>query len=200
MIDQQDITGGLLTDAPNDKYKKFFDKFKDNDKLNIEEWKPVNLIGFFAKKYYDTYKVKYKFKFNSPSPSKCFEVFQIKKLASMLSSDPKILKNYIDWVFETKVVKAKRRLTSISFMTIDDIVNDYKFNILLKQNHNNTITRSTLLPIVYQNIFKEVGFAISNYGDLAFLNKMNDKPNNLLLAFESAECQGLDLSILDKVI
>ena len=100
-------TGGDLNDAPNPNYQKFFDKFLEIETLETKNWKVPHLIGYFCKKYFETYKVKYKFKFNSPAPSKCFEVFQIKKLASCLTSDPVLLKEYIDWVYKTKVVKAK---------------------------------------------------------------------------------------------
>lgn len=128
---EKEISGGELTDLPNEKYKQFFDKFIEIETLKIEEWKPVHLIGYFCKKYEEQYEIRYQFKFNSPSPTKCFEVFQIKKLAMLLSSNPTILRDYIDWVYLNKVVKAKRRLTSISFMTNDGIVNEYKFNVLL---------------------------------------------------------------------
>ena len=42
-----------------------------------------------------------------------------------LTADPSLLKEYIDWVYDNKVVKAKRKLTSISFMTNEGIVNEY---------------------------------------------------------------------------
>lgn len=190
-----------LTDAPNEKYKQLFEKFKEIDSLDTIQWKVPHILGYFCKKYYDTYKVKYKFKFNSPSPSKCFEVFQIKKLASNLTSDPVLLKEYIDWVYENKVIKAKRRLTSISFMTVEGIVNEYKFNVLLNQNKiNNSIDRSTPLPSTYKNIFIDAGYTINTYGELAFLSKMSDMPSHVNQAFLAAQQSGLDLSILDKVV
>lgn len=198
---EKDLTGGSLTDAPNDNYRKFFDKFQEIDSLDPKDWKPVHVLSYFVKKYYDTYKVKYKFKFNSPSPSKCFEVFQIKKLASNLTSDPVLLKEYIDWVYENKVIKAKRRLTSISFMTVEGIVNEYKFNVLLNQDKtNNSIDRSTPLPSTYRSIFNDAGYTINTYGELAFLSKMSDKPSHVNQAFLAAQQSGLDLSILDKVV
>lgn len=194
-------TGGELTDAPNENYRKFFEKFKEINSLDPTKWKPVNLIGYFCKKYYDTYNVKYKFKFNNPAPSKCFEVFQIKKLASMLSSDPVILKNYIDWVYLTKVVRAKRRLTSISFMTVEGIVNEYKFNVLLNSKKSNgSIDRSTPLPDNIKDIFHISGYTISTYGELAFLNNMTDKGLDLINAFAGAQGLGLDISLLNKVV
>lgn len=198
MIKQEDITGGELSDIPNDKYKKFFEKFEEINNLNVSEWKVTHILSYFCKKYFDTYQVKYKFKFNSPAPSKCFEVFQIKKLSSMLSAKPKILKDYIDWVFENKVIKTKRRLTSISFMTVEGIVNEYKINVLLEQK-NKKIDRNTPLPDEYKNILQSNNLFLDTYGDLAFLSysEMTDKIVNV---FDKLQSLGLDVSVLGKVI
>src|ERR1700690_3719454 len=111
-MDKKENTGGELTDIPNEKYRKFFEKFKEIDTLRVDEWKVVHILSYFCKKYKETYGVDYKFKFNSPAPSKCFEIFQVKKLAYMLTEQPKLLRDYIDWIYLNKVVKAKRRLTS----------------------------------------------------------------------------------------
>lgn len=195
------VFGGELTDAPNDHYRKFFDKFAEINTLKPVDWKPVHLIAYFCKKYFETYNVKYKFKFNSPSPSKCFEVFQIKKLASMLTAKPELLKDYIDWIYKYKVVKAKRRLTSISFMTVEGVVNEYKFNVLLAPTRNdNSIERSTPLSEQYIEIFKSAGFFAETYGDLSFLRLMSDMPKELSDAFDKAESIGLNIELLSKVV
>lgn len=198
--EEKEISGGELTDAPNEQYKKFFDKFAEIETLDVSGWKPVHLLAFFCKKYKDTYSLDYKFKFNSPSPTKSFEVFQIKKLASMLTANPKILKEYIEWVYDTKVVKAKRRLTSISFMTVEGVVNEYKFDILLSGKKNLNVDRSTPLPEKFKTIFQEAGVSISNYGELAFLSQMSDMPSPLLMAFEKAEQEGFDKEVLGRIV
>jgi len=188
-----------LDSAPNNAYEKFFCRFDNINNKEVKTWKAPELIGYFIKKYYDQYKTKYKFKFNSPVPSKCFEVFQIKKLASMLSSDPEILKDYIDWVYENRVIKAKRRLTSISFMTVEGIVNEYKFKVLLAQP-DNKIDRTTPLPDKYKNVFVGKGFDVSTYGDIAFLYNVPNKNKDMISAFDMAQMLGLDLDKLSKVV
>lgn len=198
---QKDMDVGALTDAPNENYRKLFEKFELISTLDPKDWKTPQVLGYFVKKYYDTYNVKYKFKFNSMVPSKCFEIFQIKKLSSNLSSDPVILKNYIDWVYANKVIKAKRRLTSISFMTVEGIVNEYKTNVLLNSNKfNNSIDRTTPLPLDYIALFKKCGYELSTYGELAFLNQMSDKSNELSIAFQTIIDNGFDIDLLNKVV
>ena len=188
-----------LNGAPNENYKKFFEKFKEIETTPVEQWKGNQLIGYFVKKYKDHYKIDFKFKFNSPAPSKCFEVFQMRKLSQHLSSDPKILKNYIDWVFKTKVPNAKRRLSSISFLTIEDTVNDYKLNHLLKTS--SSFDRCASLPSEYSDLLSKAGLSsIQTYGDLAFLSKMNDMPENYVTAFNKLEELGLTKSMLEKIV
>jgi hypothetical protein len=192
-----ELTGGELSDYPNNYYRKFFDKFKEINTLEVKEWRPVHLISLFCKLYEENYHVKYQFKFSSKTPSKSFEVFQIKKLATMLTSDPVLLKQYIEWVFRNKIRYAKRRITSISFLTREEIMNEYKINFLLS---NKNIDRTTDVPEDIIATFDRYGYPISNYGDLAFLYKIDPKPDKLNYAFVSINFNGFDLSVLDKII
>jgi hypothetical protein len=194
-----DSSGGNLTDLPNEKYRQFFERFSEIETLDVAEWKPVHVLGYFCKKYKDTYGVPYAFKFNSPSPAKCFEVFQIKKLCMLISSNPKILKEYIDWIYQTKVVQAKRRLTSISFMTHESLTQDYKLNVLLAGDRNLNIDRSTELPTQYYEIFSNIGVFVATYGELAFLAHMSPTPR-IMEAFKKLEELGFDKKILERIV
>lgn len=198
--EEKEITGGELTDYPNDKYRQFFEKFTEIETLDVNEWKPVHILAYFCKKYQEQYQTKYQFKFNSPSPPKCFEVFQVKRLAMLLSSNPKILRDYIDWIYLTKVVQAKRRLTSISFMTHEGVVNDYKMNVLLAGKKNLNVDRSTPLPDNYRQVFVEAGTAITTYGELAFVSQMDPMPTSLASAFEKIQEAGFDKEVLGRIV
>ena len=195
-----EILGGELTDCPNDKYRKFFDKFNEIEHLNIIDWRPTHILAYFCKKYQETYQVKYQFKFNSPSPLKSFEIFNIKKLAMLLSSNPQILKDYIDWIYLEKVTKAKRRLTSISFMTHEGLVNDYKINVLLSGKKGLNINRSTELPAQYALVFREAGVTMKTYGELAFMSQMSNMSQSLLDAFNKISELGFDREILSRIV
>jgi len=201
--DNQDV--GELGDAPNDKWKKFFEQFPEIEALESSKWKPVHLLAYFCKKYKEAYNTKYTFKFNSPSPVKSFEVFQIKRLALLLSSNPTVLRDYIDWVYREKVEKAKRRLTSISFMTHEDLVNNYKMNVLLGNKKQLHIDRSTPLPSDYKELLKPVG-AMNTYGDLTFMVQAlklgsfdNDTSTKFHAVLEQLVKLGLDMDILDRI-
>lgn len=190
---------GELGEYPNDKYRQFFDKFPEIETLDVNNWKTVHILAYFCKKYKEQYGVKYNFKFNSPSPSKCFEVFQVKRLGMMLSSKPDILKEYIDWLYNTKVIQAKRKLTSISFMTAEGVVGEYKTNVLLAGKKSSNVDRSTILPSNFQNVFQEIGVFAQSYGDLAFLAQMEQTPE-MTLAFQKLEQLGFDKDIIQRIV
>lgn len=189
-----------LGGSPNLKYEKFFEKFKEIDTLDVSSWNATHVLAYFCKKYKETYNVDYKFKFNSPSPSKCFEVFQVKKLSMNLTSKPNLLKEYIDWIYFNKVPQTKKRFTSISFLTKEDIVTEYKFNFLFADKKPVNVDRSSQLPDDYKTILLQAGFAANTYGDLSFIYQMNPIPDNLLEAMNQLESLGFNKEILGKII
>lgn len=190
-----------LNSIPNEKYKKFFDKFLEIETLDIAQWKSAHLLGYFCKKYKEVYNIDYPWKFNHQSPSKCFEVWQFNTLCAKLSANPKILKEYIDWAYLNLVPKAKRRLTSISFLTKDEVLIPYKMNILLGNKKNLQVDRSAILPSQFKDILKEIAqLDINTYGDLSFISQMDPQPNNLSLALEKMIEQNFDMDVLKRIV
>lgn len=193
--------GGDLSPIPNDKYKKFFEKFAEIDTLDVTQWKVAHILGYFCKKYKQTYGIDYSWKFNNQSPTKSFEVWQANTLAAKLSANPKILRDYIDWVYENYVPKTKARFRSVSFITKDEIVQDYKLNVLLAGQKNLQVDRSTTLPSNYCDVLKEVaGINVSTYGDLAFISQMDPMPENIAKAMEKLAEFGLDKEVLKRIV
>lgn len=187
-----------LSESPNNNYIKFFNKFKEISTLDIKEWNGTHVLGYFIHKYEETYGAKYKFKYNTTAPSKCFEVFQIRRLGLMLSSDPKVLKNYIDWVFENKIIKPKKRITSVSYLNKEDNLKEFKNNCFIEDKVK--INRSTSLPDDVKKMFNDIGYGISSYGELAFLSLMTNKPEALKNAFIKISELGISQETLNKIV
>lgn len=182
-------------------YKKFFDKFPEIETTDIKAWSNTHVIAYFCKRYKAYYGVDYTFRFNSTAPGKSYEVFQINKLSSMLSAEPIILKDYIDYFFDTRIIAKKRRITSMAYMTDANVVNDYKFKKLLIGKNIN-IDRTTVIPPNYTSVIRDFGSNVRTYGDLAFVKRCVDNGNGddkykaMLVALAKA---GLDISSLDRV-
>lgn len=192
---------GELSNIPNEKYAKFFSKFDEIDTLDVSQWKLVHLLSYFCRKYQEAYQTPYAWKFNHQVPTKSFEAWQMNTLAAKLSANPKILRDYIDWAFKTLVPKAKRKLTSISFMTKEEVVNDYKLNVLLAGQKSLHVDRSTLLPANYRDILRETAnLTILTYGDLAFIAQMEPLPDNIAKSLNKMVESGFDREVLSRIV
>ncbi len=199
--DKVEETGGELTAVPNEKYKKFFDKFAEIETLDVSQWKIAHILGYFCKKYKEVLGTEYSWKFNNPSPTKCFEVWQVNTLVAKLSQNPKILKEYIDWAFENLVAKTNYRPRSISFLTKEEVVIPYKMNVLLAGQKNLHVDRSTKLPAPFRDILREVGHInIETYGDLAFVSQMDSMPNDIVAALDKMTEMGFDREVLKRIV
>lgn len=194
-------TGGELSTVPNDKWRQFFTKGLEFTKLEVNQWKVAHLLMYFSTKYQQTYGLSYSWKYGNQSPAKSFEVWQINTLAAKLSANPKILREYIDWVFANKLSGLKQRFRSISFLTKEETVNDYKMNVLLAGQKNLQVDRSTQLPSIYADILKEVAaLNISTYGDLAFVSQMDPMPEKISLAIDKMVEAGFDVEVLRRIV
>lgn len=182
----------------NEKYTKFFEKFKEISTLDVDNWKPAHILGYFCMKYKDKYNIEYSWKFNTPQPSKSFEVWQVNTLAIKLSSKPSIIKEYIDWVFDNKVKNLKRRFTSISFLTKEENLSAFKYNLL--QSNSKTIKRTTILPTAYKNIFLNINKNIETYGDLSFLFLEKETSEDVKRAFEQIKMLGFNEDIIGNIV
>jgi hypothetical protein len=187
----------LPTTAPNKNWENFFAKFQEISTLPTSEWKPPHIVGYFCKKFKDQYNKDYVFKFNNSAPGKSFEVFIIKKICVLMSSDPSILKEYIDWVFLEKISKPRKKIRSISFFSNEEILQEYKMSFLLNKSSCEKIDRTTNLPDKYKILFNNI---LNTYGDLSFIYKMEKIPEEYIDGFSKLEELGFNFSILDRVV
>jgi hypothetical protein len=175
-------------------WEKFFVKFKEIDTLPLKDWKSNNILSYWCRRYEDHYKVKYTLRFDNTSPSKSYEIYNIKKLSQMLSSDPVILKDYIDDFFSEYILAKKKRITSMAYLVNVDVVNKYKFQKLLN-NGNNSIDRTKLLPKEITAITFKYDTQIIVYSDLAMVKDIERYKD----MFSELKSNGFDIASLDRV-
>lgn len=190
-----------ISEFPSKHWENFFSKFAEIDTLPSEQWQATHLIAYFCKRYQEYYQIKYSFKFNSLAPSKSYELVQFRKLGQMLSTNSIIIKEYLDWFFQTQIIFRKKRITSMAFLCDANIVNQFKFK-KMAMGSIITIERTTTLPINYQKIVSNLGYDYTSYGQLSFHYKItnngngSEKDKELL---DQLTANGLDLKILEKV-
>jgi hypothetical protein len=200
MKKMQDQSNIQISKYPSKHWEKFFNKFDEINYVPIKQWGNNHFIAFFCKKYKDYYNIDYEFRFNSSAPSKSYEVFQINKIASMLSTNPEILKDYIEWFWTTQIIAKKKRITSMSFMTDINTVNAYKKEFILAPN--TAIDRTTKLSTSIIEIANKFGETIITYGDLAFMKQCIDAGTageNHKHILQEIINNGFDISTLSKV-
>jgi len=181
-----------INSAPNTNYISFFKKISEYKNIPNNTWTKNHVLGYFVFKFNSKNTKPYVFKYNSMAPSKSFEVFQISKLGIHLSQDPIIVKNYIDWLFDVKLVGKK--ISSISALTKSSNLEEFKYKFL-NNLLNQTLKRSDQLSIELYNLIKNFNSSIKTYGDLAFLYNSNPK---LDVFIEISKV--FDLTKLSKVI
>jgi hypothetical protein len=156
---------------PSKWWVKFFKKFDEIEDVPQSKWKPVHHLSYLTKRYEDIYGKRFSFSLKG-SPSKCTEVFMIKRLMAVLgTSNQRTIKEYIDWVYDKKVIPEGRRFRSVGFFVNSQFCNEFHLDKKEKQK----ITRSTPLPPVYQTVIDNLDMGVMTYGELAFVKQALDQ-------------------------
>lgn len=133
------------------------------DKTNA----PVVVLGYFTSKYKEHYDIDYAMSLDAGGLFKSAEILFTRRLLSNFGGNIKTTQAYIDWIFKEKVVLRKKKITSMSFMTAADLLNQYRF----VQKKALTINRDTLLPPQMLAWIKHKAPALL---DMAALNDFGD--------------------------
>jgi hypothetical protein len=159
------------------RWKTFFNKFKqiDNPELKVSQWTPLNVLSYFDKRFRECYKKNFVYSLNRV-PSKCSELALIKKVYAMLcTTNPRTIKEYIDWVFDKKIIEKGLNIRTLAFFMNAALGNEF----MTFKNNEAKITRSKELPPIYANVIKECDLPIATYGELAFIKDALDKNLNI---------------------
>jgi hypothetical protein len=147
----------------------FFGKFKDIEDLKPAQWKQVHLLAHIDKRFRDHYNKNFSYVYNK-TPSKCTEMFMVKRMCAMLSTtDMSIAKDYIDWVFDKKIIPQKKKIRTLAFFCVAGLGNEY----YMYKRQESEITRDKPLPESYKKVASNctlpVDVSIETYGHLAFM-------------------------------
>lgn len=163
--------------APTKTWANFFEKFKEIDTLPIHQWKERHILYYMLTEYQKHYGYPYIFSYEK-APTSSAEMHFAKLIpATSGSSNPKIWKAYVDWVFEYKVKPKKYKITSLGFLLTRGFGNEFQ----AYWKKQNTITRSTILPDEFLILLKAHGVEAETYGEIAFIVQA---AKNLTPAFE----------------
>lgn len=150
---------------------KFFERIRGFNDIEVSKWADQEILGYLCSKYEQLYGHSFSFSLKG-SPSRCDEMFAIKKIKMVLNSDnPKLIKEYIDWVFASKLEGKQTKIVSMKYFMTPGICNEFKHHHIKKSK----ISRTTQLPNDVINAFAEESHPeINTYGDLAFIKMAVD--------------------------
>lgn len=185
---------------PSKWWVKFFKKFAEIDTLPVSDWKHVHFLAYFSKRFEDHFQKRFSFTIKG-RPSSCTEIYQIKQVMAVLGTDkPSVMKAYIDWIFDKKIIPLDKKIRSVGFMQNPQYCNE--FNLYWKDK--NKVTRSTSLPEDYIDVIKDLDLSIENYGDLAFAKQAIDiNPNGrevYLKMFDKLYSVGFEFKELEGIL
>lgn len=196
---------GLKNDGtPNVAWRKFQERLAAYSSKPVSEWKYEEILAHIFKRYSDVFGMNYSLSF-SGAPTKCSEIYCVKRMVSFLSGEninPTMAKDFVDWTFDSVIIPKKVQVESLAFFFSVGLVKEFK----AKFKKASTITRSTQLPKDFENIINDLGIdGVYTYGELAFVKKaLNNNPDNAAykpyhILLTMLGDKGLDLKVLDNL-
>lgn len=183
-------------------WQKFLIKLNSIDDVKVSDWKDVHLLGYICQRFTKIHSVNYALSYKG-QPGKCPEMYLVKKMMAMLgTANSKIVKEYIDWVYDVKIVPKQIKFRSLGFFTTPSFGNEF----LLIQQEKNKIHKSTNLPPEYKQVADTLQLPVVTYGDLAFVKMALDQsPNSDSRApyrtlFNTLKVLGFESSVLINLV
>lgn len=161
----------FLNLLPSKWWVNFFKKFDEIDEVPTSKWKPIHHLSHLTKRYEEVYGKRFSFTL-SGTPSKCTEIHMIKRMMAVLgTSNQRTIKDYIDWVFDRKIIPQERKFRSIGFFANPQFCNEFH----LDRIEQSKINRGTPLPAEYQAVVDGLELGMNTFGDLAFAKQALDE-------------------------
>jgi hypothetical protein len=199
---QQGKLSGLTADGtPNAYWRRFKERLEAYEDTPVADWKEEHMLGHILKRYKDVMEVDFALSYSGP-PTKCKEIYCIRRTILALGADDgPTVKQYIDWVFDTKILPQKMTISSIAFFFTTNLVLTFK----KEMRRQNRVSRASELPEAYRNVVAALSLDVKTYGDLAFAKvALEDDPNNEDLKaysdlFGKLKENGFDESVLKSL-
>jgi len=154
-------------------WQKFFARLPEIDLKDLSEWEAFHFVAYFLRRYYSTYNIPYALSYKG-APLSCFEIMVMKKVLTLLNTtNAGVIKEYIDWMFESVAEKKNLQVKGITIFLTNSFANQF----LQEKKKKNKITKHTSLPQEYIKIADECGISTNTYGDIAFV--INATKNSL---------------------
>lgn len=125
------------------KWKNLYSSYwSDNEKWSNKRDHIMCLLSWFAELYRRHYSIDFTLSLTERGLFRSKEVHFMRKLLAMLDNDAFQAKEYLTWIFDNKVVKRKKKITSLGFLVVSEVIQEYK----LYAKKNKQVYAAKLLP------------------------------------------------------
>jgi hypothetical protein len=180
-------------------WQKFLLKLKDVDALETHLWKSCHHLGYIMKRYEKTFQQNFALSFKN-SHTKCPEMIVVGRIfASLSTTNNETIKEYIDWVYENKIIPKKIKFRTLGFFLTPGFANE--FSSYWKEK--NKIQKSTPIPIHWKQVVDVLKVSAETYGDLAFIKlalNQDQSREPYCKLFKSLQAMGFDEKILNTLV
>lgn len=147
-----------------EEYKEYW---KDDSKWEEKKNHITCILGYFAEHYVRHYKINYSWSLNEKGLFRGPEANILRRVYSSFDKDPATVRKYIDWNFEVKVKRKKKKITSLSFLAVPAVMNEFKIlNRKNKQIHRDKKLPTGMLKWINVHAKEVEDFNMGDYGDL----------------------------------
>lgn len=196
----KEINNNTIDNKPSKHWQNFFHKMGMFERFKPNEWQEIQLLGYTLDRFKKLYGREYSIAMKG-APGKCSEMFFIRNMIRTLGvSDMNIIKEYVDWVYDKKIIPDNKKIRTFSYFMTSSLVNEFKF----QKTESEIIKRSTELPNNYKEIANNLNMSVNTYGDLAFVKMAYDKAkgdsnNTYVKFFSSLEGNGFNIEVLERL-
>lgn len=196
----KEINNNALDIKPSKHWQNFHHKLGMFERFSPNQWTEIQLLGYILDRYKKLYGREYSIAMKG-APGKCSEMFFVRNMIRTIgTSDMNIIKEYVDWVYDKKIIPENKKIKTFSYFMMAGLVNEFQFD----KTENEIIKRSTELPINYKEIANNLNVSVNTYGDLAFVKMAYDKAkgdlnNTYVQFFSRLEGNGFNIEILERL-
>lgn len=136
--------------------------WRDSEKWNEKKNHLTCILGYILARFENHYGMPFALSLNEKGLFRGPEINVLRKIYASLGSDAWTVKRYVDWYWDQKIERRKKKITSISFLATPQLLNEFSFY----RQKANKVTRDKKLPSAMINWINENAKGLYDYASL----------------------------------
>lgn len=152
-------------------HKEYKDYWQDELRWERKADHLTCILGYFCHRYLDHYGMDFALSLNEKGLFRGPEINILRRVYKALGDNAQAVRKFIDWYFSAKIIRRKKRITSLSFLAAPFTINEFKLHLKVSKR----VTRDKKISEGMHKWIKEFApdvtsyVVLSDYGDLKLL-------------------------------